>query len=249
MKKYLLGIILFLFSANYAFSGPLELFNQMDTVRGNILDDELLALAQIRNLTSSDVEFQLRFEFLEKVDEHSAAVCWDVCFDFTDKPFVAPVMFTLKGDSISSPMQFSGHLQPFKKISDFPLEYTQPATGETIIRFIFAPIGGTVEDELHYDVVFVVTDPASVNDVFVEYGVNIFPNPTSEFININFDSAPTTDSQVSIYDIQGNKLSDYRLDANSTNKMISTGNLPTGSYYLRIQNDGKYGVKQFNVVR
>ena len=249
MKKYLLGMIFFLISANFAFSGPLELFNQMDTVRGTILDDELLALAQIRNLTNNDVEFQLRFEFLEKVQEHSAAVCWDVCYDFTDKPFIAPVKMKLEANAESELFTFSGHLQPFKKISDFPLEYTQPAKGETIIRFIFAPIGGTTEDELHYEVVFVVTDPNSVNDVFVEYGVNIFPNPTSDFININFGTAPTTESKVSIYDLQGNKLSDYRLEANSNDKMISTGNLPTGSYYIKIQNDGKYGVKQFNIVR
>jgi hypothetical protein len=248
MKKYLLGIIIFLFSANIALSGPLELFNQMDTVRGSIMDDELAAYAQIRNLTINDVEFELRFEFLKKVDEHSVAVCWDVCFEFTDKAFVAPWNMTLEAGALSPFLQFSGHLQSFKQISDVP-EYTQPAVGETIVRFIFAPVGGTVEDELHYDVVFVVTDPTSVNDAFVEYGVNIFPNPTSDFININFDSAPTTDSKISIYDIQGNKLSEYRMDANVTDKMIGIGNLPTGTYYLKMQNDGKYGAKQFNVVR
>lgn len=249
MKKYLLFAIFFLISANFAISGPLEYFAHQDTVYGTIYDDELLAKARIRNLTDQPVEFELRFEFLQLTPGHTAAVCWEVCFEFTDESFKAPWNITLGPNEESIDFQFSGHLQSFKLISDNPIEYTEPAVGTTIVRFIFAPVNGTAEDELHYDVVFIVTDPASVNDIFSDAGLSFYPNPSNDFLNLNLQNPLMNDASISIYDINGSLINSFRLEAGLTSRVFDVSYLPVGSYYMNIRSDKYITNRKFNIVR
>ncbi|MBX3044166.1 MAG: T9SS type A sorting domain-containing protein [Candidatus Kapabacteria bacterium] len=247
MKKYLLGIIFFLIWVNFANSSPLEYFAHQDTVYGTIYDDELLAKARIRNLTDQPVEFELKFEFLELTYGHTAAVCWEVCFEFTDAPFTAPWSITLGPNEESIDFQFSGHLQSFKLLSENPIEYTEPTPGTTIVRFIFAPVGGSKEDELHYDVVFIVQDPASVDDDKIFSNVNLFPNPAVDYLRIDHQlDGPTT---ISVYDELGNNVKNIETEGSAEGIIIPTADLTAGSYYVRFRNGNKYHTKMVNIIR
>jgi hypothetical protein len=58
--------------------------------------------------------------------------------------------------------------------------------------------------------------------------VNIYPNPTSDFINIDFDD--NISFSVKLYDIYGKLLSSY-----TRTNQINMGNLSEGIYLLEIK--------------
>lgn len=72
----------------------------------------------------------------------------------------------------------------------------------------------------------------SADDYSSDTYLNIFPNPTSELVNVS-----TTDfegTSIFISDISGRKL--YAQSANSTNNTIDVSGLQPGIYYLSLQN-------------
>lgn len=64
--------------------------------------------------------------------------------------------------------------------------------------------------------------------------VTIFPNPTSQQINIQFDSP--TDGEITMFLLnnQGGMVKTGKIPAATTNKEINMQDLPAGIYYLRL---------------
>jgi hypothetical protein len=64
--------------------------------------------------------------------------------------------------------------------------------------------------------------------------VTIYPNPASELVNIQFESA--TDKEISVYllDSQGRLVKTDKIEAASIDKTINLQDLPAGIYYLRL---------------
>lgn len=64
--------------------------------------------------------------------------------------------------------------------------------------------------------------------------VTIYPNPTSETINILFETA--TDKEISVYllDAQGKMVKTDQIETNVLEKQIDMQTLPAGIYYLRL---------------
>lgn len=64
--------------------------------------------------------------------------------------------------------------------------------------------------------------------------VTIYPNPTSEMINIQFEIA--TDKEISLYllDAQGKLVKTEKIDASVLNKTVDMQAFPAGVYYLRL---------------
>jgi hypothetical protein len=64
--------------------------------------------------------------------------------------------------------------------------------------------------------------------------VTIYPNPASEVINIQFESA--TDKEISLYllDSQGRLVKTDKIEVATINKTIDLQELPAGIYYLRL---------------
>ncbi len=250
MKNYLLATIIFLIGTNFALSGPLKLVNQNDTVYGTIEMDELIAYAQVQNITSSEVSFNISMSFPQLTSGHAAALCWETCFLATDMPFTSPDTYTLLGGELSVFAKFTGHLYPYKLLSLDPLEYSDPAPGTSIVRYSYMPVGSTPDDYLHYDVVFVVTDPTSVVDEEVNFSFNTaYPNPAKDLLYLDFGNGFDNDASINIYDINGNCLIKQQISSGSTNEVVSVSALPVGSYYLNIRMGNKLRTRKFNVVR
>lgn len=93
-----------------------------------------------------------------------------------------------------------------------------------------------------------------IDDIYVGAGVGIneveenaiavYPNPANNVINVN---ATSNISNVEVYTITGQKVGDFT--ANSTNTRISTANLTTGLYLMRIHTDNGVINKKFSVAR
>jgi Secretion system C-terminal sorting domain len=64
--------------------------------------------------------------------------------------------------------------------------------------------------------------------------VTIYPNPASEVINIQFESA--TDKEISLYllDSQGKLVKTDKIEAATIDKTVNLQDLPAGIYYLRL---------------
>ncbi|MDX9790379.1 MAG: T9SS type A sorting domain-containing protein [Candidatus Kapaibacterium sp.] len=249
MKKYLLYTVFFLASAVGASALPLEIFNQQDTVIGTIHDEELICYAQIRNTSDAEVEFGLSMDFVELTSGHVAAVCWNQCFDFTDQVFISPWNFKMDAGAESGPTQFSGHLMSYKLISSEPLLYTNPVAGTTIVRYTFFPIGDENGGKLEHVVVFKVTDPASI-DNDLKYRISeIYPNPSSDLINIEFDDDVQSNLTASIYDISGNLMYSTDIVSGTTIKSMDVTNLQNGTYYLSIRKGNLLRNMKFTVSR
>jgi hypothetical protein len=64
--------------------------------------------------------------------------------------------------------------------------------------------------------------------------VTIYPNPASEIVKIQFESA--TDKEISLYllDSQGRLVKTDKIEAASIDKSVNLQDLPAGIYYLRL---------------
>ena len=73
------------------------------------------------------------------------------------------------------------------------------------------------------------------DDAFVDSGIQISPNPSSEEINIQFPEAIKVET-ISIYDILGKEIFTRKVDV-SENKIALKPNLSKGVYFLKIASD------------
>jgi hypothetical protein len=64
--------------------------------------------------------------------------------------------------------------------------------------------------------------------------ITVYPNPTSEVINVDFDTP--TDGEILIYllDNKGGLVKTTKIEAATTSKEINMQDLPSGIYYLRL---------------
>lgn len=81
---------------------------------------------------------------------------------------------------------------------------------------------------------------ASVDDISL-LGFTLFPNPTNDILNIQYDKNRNPVSLV-IYDIAGRRL----ISTNSTLNTIATSSLTSGNYVLQVTyDDGSGGTQRF----
>ncbi len=119
---------------------------------------------------------------------------------------------------------------------------------------------GTLNEEGTWNLDFVVTDnnlvsdnktltltteTASISEI-TEYPISIFPNPTSNHININYTLLRKSDVNISIYDLYGRLIDTIVNETKSIGeqKIIYTPKINKGLYILKIQtNDFIYSKK------
>ncbi len=91
---------------------------------------------------------------------------------------------------------------------------------------------------------FFFTDKVMVSPIkktkIVEIDLEIYPNPTTEKINIFFKGSDSQESyNIDIYDLMGKKINQY-VETSSTNISggekitVNLGNIPSGQYFIRV---------------
>lgn len=116
--------------------------------------------------------------------------------------------------------------------------------GETIIP-TFKSADGTLILTHGFQQKLIIT---AVEEFIVDpVSVTVFPNPTSEIINIEFDSP--TEGEITLYllDAQGRLVKTDKIESATTNKQINLQDQPSGLYYLRLM-QGKL-VNVYKVVK
>jgi hypothetical protein len=75
-----------------------------------------------------------------------------------------------------------------------------------------------------------------ISNEFTEWSVSVYPNPTSDIINIQPESNANAEYELRIYDISGSMVHAESLKG-STSIHLSDINIPQGIYMLNIQSD------------
>jgi uncharacterized repeat protein (TIGR01451 family) len=76
------------------------------------------------------------------------------------------------------------------------------------------------------------------NNIFTSKGISleVFPNPTQDFVFFQLKKATPTQGQVTLYDLQGKKI--LREEFNHNLFKINALNLKSGAYFFRIESEG-----------
>lgn len=84
---------------------------------------------------------------------------------------------------------------------------------------------------------------ASAEKEVSELGVQIFPNPTTDILNIQIANNELINTFIEISNLEGKTLKTLLM--NEQNMSIDVSTLPKGMYILRVKNDGKNQIKKF----
>lgn len=86
--------------------------------------------------------------------------------------------------------------------------------------------------ELAHDIIISVPEQANmVQDM------NVFPNPASDYINVNFSTTKASDVQINIYDVVGKLVRSEKYSVNNTGSVqfkVETSGLDTGIYMVQL---------------
>lgn len=130
----------------------------------------------------------------------------------------------------------------------------RPFIGDTImLRFsLFSGPALTDEgwfiDNIHFDNSVGITEHSleSVNSII------IYPNPTSEVANVEFSLNKETNLSIEILDLLGNRLlfnDSGKIVQSQNNIQLDLKDLPSGTYYIRLNFDNQQVVKAISVMK
>lgn len=91
---------------------------------------------------------------------------------------------------------------------------------------------------------------AGVNDVPAVNNLSVYPNPTSNNINISFTMPQTSDVQVDVLDFMGKLVKSFnykQLSGTQTLPINFNNNLPEGNYLLRIKTNQGVSTNTFTI--
>lgn len=85
---------------------------------------------------------------------------------------------------------------------------------------------------------------SATNEDFIEENVIISPNPTSDYLNINIESASGVEYYFDIIDVSGNIIQ-ANIFLNTSNKRVDLSHIASGVYFLRSKNTSEMVSKKF----
>jgi hypothetical protein len=103
--------------------------------------------------------------------------------------------------------------------------------GETIIPTFISQDGSLILTHGFQQKLIITTVDENIEN---RVKVTIFPNPTSEIINIQFEIPTDTEIDVSILDGQGRLVMTDYIEVSELNKTFNIQDLPAGIYYLKL---------------
>ncbi|GAB4133107.1 MAG: hypothetical protein OHK0045_14330 [Raineya sp.] len=84
--------------------------------------------------------------------------------------------------------------------------------------------------------------PPNTGKFFENHQISIsnpYPYPANEVVSFNYQLQPNVDARIIMYDILGNEIAAYRLQAEYNKLVIQTSSLRTGVYLYSLVLEGK----------
>jgi len=86
----------------------------------------------------------------------------------------------------------------------------------------------------------------SVTDIH-EHGINIYPNPASDFLTIEFDDPPAQDIEFVVFEYTGKRIRNFQFSGFQSQYQLQISELSPGFYYLSWEENGRPYVYHFVV--
>ena len=85
----------------------------------------------------------------------------------------------------------------------------------------------------------------NVETIVAAEAIQLYPNPTTDRVTIQFDFATTTKVSYQLVDVLGRAVMPLEQGiSGTTTRTISMQHLPQGVYYLQINIDGKQAIRK-----
>lgn len=89
-----------------------------------------------------------------------------------------------------------------------------------------------------------------INDIQFASTINVFPNPTSGKVNINFEGNVTSDMTITVYNLLGEAvIAPTKYNAGASNIELNLNDAANGLYLVKIQSDKSTAIKQLTLQR
>lgn len=92
-----------------------------------------------------------------------------------------------------------------------------------------------------------VNESTKVDKIKTNYGVNIYPNPTKDFIDISISSEDIKSIDVELYNLQGKLL--YMRNFESNNARLNLKDFAKGLYMLKIKDENGFVIQTEKVIK
>ena len=80
-----------------------------------------------------------------------------------------------------------------------------------------------------------IEGPTSLKEIPLPFEVSLFPNPTSDVLQVKFGQSLPTDALLRVYNLQGQLLQQAQVMKGANQHPIETGQWPNGAYFLQIR--------------
>jgi hypothetical protein len=84
--------------------------------------------------------------------------------------------------------------------------------------------------------------PSNTGNITWNPGLNVFPNPAADFVNIHFDVDNNDPYTAYLFDVQGKKVANVlnqSLEMGTQSIQVPTNNISKGIYFLHLSNKGR----------
>ena len=85
-----------------------------------------------------------------------------------------------------------------------------------------------------------------IEDNSINLGLSAYPNPTTNYLTLNVGNFKLSTLNFQLYDISGKIIESRKIISNS--ETIGTENLPSATYFLKVNNDNNE-VKTFKIIK
>ena len=191
-------------------------------INGKSDDNELKYAFKAKNTSSSEVKVKLKREIVSATKEHSFYFCWKDCY----QPSVTETSEMTIAAGAEHADELSLHLEPKGKAgtSKYKIQLVNTANASDMIEF-----------EVH----FAVTQKGTSNIVSADkIGLEQYPNPAKDVVNVNFniDNTLNANPVINIYNLYGKLVKIVKVNSRSgfVTNTIDCSDLPSGMYTYRI---------------
>jgi YHS domain-containing protein len=187
---------------------------------------EMIFNPLVTNTTATTIKVKVRRTNITVVEGTENYFCWVACY----APFVdeSSEYFEMAPGETTEPDFFSAHYTPLN------------IEGTTTVEYTFYNMDD--ETESYTITVNYKAEPNSISES-VANGVqfdNIFPNPASNYVNINYTLVPEVyKGNVRITNLLGAVVSETPIDLNSNSMKIDVSNLDGGIYFYSVVLNGE----------
>jgi len=217
--------IIFLFVASFSIGQSLSIISYDSIVIGDAWQSNAIyAHAAIQNNSAFDVDVHVkRIDSGYNALTDNNAICWGICYypDVSESTMV----ITIETGSIDS-LNFTGHVYPDKD--------GIPNSGNITYVFFNA---NKPSDSVIMTVNYQVDILSSVLDELGAKGVQLFPNPAKDFINLEFSENLTSQTNFKLFNTKGKLVFQERLTGLNKTRVIHLSNLKSGIYFYAITED------------